>query len=199
MSDTQKDIYAKVDGGKLIEFPVTVDTILGRGHSVFQYTPVVFNSKPPYDSDTSTTSQSIRIETGRVVVDYVVQQHSLSQLLTSFRKSPTTAKAVDEISLSAIHLAKSLISNYVETQISIMASYRGYSSLNNVLGRYSNSANPKYKAEALYIQKQLDDSWDKLEVFFQDIMEKKALVPTSLADIDAVVGKFSWDNYVEAE
>jgi hypothetical protein len=194
MSQTQDNVYAKVEGGVVVEFPVSVDTILARGHSVFQYHRVQFNNKPYFSPETSTLTQQFQVTGNRVIVAYITQDFSLQELLTSFKKSDGKAKFISDISPNAITVAKSLISNYIEGKISNLARQRGYVSLNNILGRYSNSNNPNYKAEAAYIQKCLDDSWANLEQYFTNIITNQAPVPTSMEEIDAVVGTFSWDN-----
>lgn len=195
----QNDIYAAVDQGKVIEFPVTVDIILARGHTVHQYFPVVFDKVPSYSAATSQLVNVFSIEPNQVRVKYEVKPFTLTQVLGSMKSENGAMPRFSDLDPAVVGYIQSMVSNYVEGKVSRLAAERGYLSLNNVLGRYTASTNEKYRKEAMYIQSTLDSCWDKLEAYFEKLKGEVLPVPSSVADIDQVIGELTWNNFLDAE
>lgn len=191
----QNDIYAAVDQGRVIEFPVTVDIILARGHTVHQYFPVVFDQVPSYSAATSRLENIFVIEPNRVRLKYEVRPFTLPQVLSSLKSTDGSMPRFSDLDPALVGYIQSMVSNYVEGKVSRLAAERGYLSLNNVLGRYTASTNAKYRKEAMYIQSTLDSCWDKLEAYFEKLKGEALPMPSSVADIDRVIGELTWDNF----
>ena len=85
---TQKDVYGKIEAGKVIEFPVTVPIIEARGHTVYQYSPAVFDQAPSYHAPTEKLSQALKVINNVIHVSYIKQPKALEEILNSFRVSP---------------------------------------------------------------------------------------------------------------
>lgn len=183
MNQPQKDIYGKVDGNKIIEFPVTVDVILNRGHSVYDYSPVIFDVKPNIDSTRQKLSQALSVNQGQISVKYTVTPLTLSEVLASFKLDDGFVLAIEQVPPQTVAYVKTLMSNLVETKIHVLCYLRGYESLNNALGRYSSSKNERYKKEAAYIQQCLDEAWDALEAYQADLFSKKVALPTTEEEV----------------
>ena len=191
----QNDIYAAVDQGKVVEFPVTVDIILARGHTVHQYFPVVFDQVPSYSAATSQLANVFVIENNQVRVKYEVRPFTLAQVLSSLKSDDGIMPRFSDLDPALVGYIQSMVSNYVESKVSRLAAERGYLSLNNVLGRYTASTNMKYRKEAMFIQATLDNCWDNLEVYFEKLKGEALPVPSSVSDIDRVIGELTWNNF----
>ena len=195
----QNDIYAAVDQGKVVEFPVTVDIILARGHAVHQYFPVVFDRVPSYSAATSQLANVFVIENNQVRVKYEVRPFTLAQVLSSLKSDDGTMPRFSDLDPALVGYIQSMVSNYVEGKVSRLAAERGYLSLNNVLGRYTASTNAKYRKEAMFIQATLDNCWDNLEAYFEKLKGEALPVPSTVVDIDRVIGELTWNNFLVDE
>ncbi len=196
MTEAQKDIYGKVDNGIVIEFPVTVDIILNRGHSVHDYTPVTFVTAPYYDTTRQKLTRGVSVRNGRIYVEFTLTSLSLNEVLQSF-KTDAGVKAISEIDTGLIEYVRSLLSNHVEVCLDRLCNLRDYSSLNNALARYRNSTIEAFKKESDYLQLCLDNAWKAMGAYQTSLLTGKIPLPTSIDEVDAVVKiPKNWDNFL---
>jgi len=191
----QKDVYGKIEAGKVIEFPVTVPIIEARGHTVFQYSPAVFEAAPSYHAPTETLTQTLKVVNNVIHVSYMKQPKALEEILNSFRVSPVQRKLIQEIDASTQRVVEALVERYVENQINRLGAQRGYSTINNALSRYTNSSVQTFKKEAAFIQAALDTAWTNLIAFMQDVKSGHRPVPVSMAEIEAVLAIPTWADF----
>ena len=195
MNESETPLYAKVEDGVVIEFPVTLDVIKNRGHAVFQYVQVSFDTPAYYNRDIERLGVRLDVEGNRVIARQVKIALTAEELFTSFKDTEGNPRDVETLSTEAINTAKTYIINYAETKVDQLVQQRGYSSLTNILSRYTNSTNEKYRKEALFAQKVLDDAWGELEAYFEKILTKQADVPTSFEDVDAILKLPTWADF----
>ena len=186
------EIFASVRDGRIVEFPVTLEIIQTRGHTPFNYTPVVFGSKPSYNSQIARLSQDAKLSDGVVKVFYNVVNLTLAELLATFKKTKTTALDLSELSEIQLSTAQTLVINHAEAKVEALANRRGYNSIDTALGRYSLSSSPKYRSESDFIRAALDKAWADAEDYFAKIVARQLPVPTSVEEVDAVIVVADW-------
>lgn len=195
MSEPQKDIYGKVTNGVIVEFPVTVDIILNRGHNVNDYCLAVFSTEPNYNRACQKLQRKIVTRQGKIYVEFEIQPRSLSEVLSSF-KTKDGVVDIKDVEFSLIVYTKSLLTNHAEESLDRLCNLRGYSSLNNALARYRDSSIEAFKKESDYLQACLDNAWKVLIAYQAEMMAGKAPLPTSIEDLDAVLNiPKNWDDF----
>lgn len=181
-------VYGKVIDGKIVEFPVTAEIILARGHRLHEYSPVNYLPVPGYDYRMQRLVTTMSVENGTIDVQSVAQDLTFAEILASLKNEDGSVKSIGELSEEIVVKIKTKIANYVEQHIEALCVSRGYDSINNLLGRYSNSANPTFAAEAKFIQDTIDHAWEKLISHYLAIEAGTASLPTSEEEIKAIAG-----------
>lgn len=195
MSEPQKDIYGKVTDGVIVEFPVTVDIILNRGHNVNDYCLSVFATEPNYNRACQKLQRKISVRNGKIYVDFEITPRSLAEVLAGF-KTKDGVMDIKDVEFSLMVYTKSLFTNYVEDSLDKLCNLRGYTSLNNILARYRNSSIESFKKESDYLQVCLDNAWKVMTVYQADLMTGKQPLPTSIDELDAVLNiPKNWDDF----
>lgn len=176
-------VYGKIEGGQVVEFPVTAEVIVARGHRLHQYSPVVYGEKPTYDPRYQKLSGSLVIEGGVIKVSYTVASMTTEELLASLKNADGTVKTIGELSPQIVALIRTSVANYVESRIEMLCKSHGYTSMDRLLGSYSNSTESQYKNDAAFIQGILDKAWKNLTAYYQALAEGTQPLPTSVEDI----------------
>lgn len=200
ITENPQDVFARVENGQIVEYPVYRLHILNRAHPVEWYTPVVEINKPEVPAFHYLTP-TLTLKDGVVNITYTVTPFNLSQLLAKVNGSvmdmpgkPTVF--INQIDPSLAERIVSLATNYAEGKLEAFIATRGYDSLNNLLSRYTASTVPKFSAEANHVQSLLDALWVRLLAYYGEINAGVKPIPGSLAEIDVVIGEFSWSDLV---
>lgn len=175
--------YGKVENGRVVEFPVTTEIILARGHRLHQYSPVVFEDKPAYDPRYQKLTTTLSVANGRILVKQVASNMTTAELLAALKNADGTVAKIGDLSPAVVSIIKTSVANYVESRISALCLARGYSSIDRVLGGYANSSEPSFKADAEFIQTVIDRAWRNLIPYFASLEAGAAELPTTLEEI----------------
>jgi len=191
-----QDVFARVENGQIVEYPVYRLHIENRSHPVEWYTPVVEVNKPEVPEFHYLTP-TLTLKDGVVNVTYSVKAFDLSQLLARVNSSVMDLPGKSEVFISQIDpkLADRIVNlttNYAEGKLEAFIATRGYDSLNNLLSRYKDSSVAKFKLEANHVQGLLDALWSRLLAYYGEINTGVKPIPMSLSEIDAVIGEFTW-------
>lgn len=176
-------VYGKIENDKVVEFPVTAEVIVARGHRLRQYSPVIFDAKPTYDPRYQKLAGQMKVDAGVIKVGYTVISMSTEELLSSLKNADGSVKTIGELSPQIVALIRTSVANYVESRIEMLCKSHGYTSMDRLLGSYSNSTEPQYKNDAAFIQGILDKAWKNLTAYYKDLEEGTQQLPTSLEDI----------------
>lgn len=179
--------YGRVEKGNVVEFPVTMEAIRARGHRIWQYSPVVYAKVPAHDPRSQKIEAMVAWDpVGVISVTYAVIELSLAELLAALKNENGSVKTLGELSVPLIEKIKDTISDYAESKVEALCISKGYKSLNNILGRYTNSSNVAFAAEASFIQTTLDTAWENLIAYYKDIEAGSVPLPTTLEEIDKI-------------
>lgn len=201
--DNDLDLFAKVENGEVVEFPVYRLHIKNRAHPIHWYTPVIDAPKPdlqPFHKHIS----SLTVGNHAVLQSYIQVPLTLPEIFAQLRPnrdpmlSPNQPQpeppSIADVDPALIEHVYSLVSDYATDKLNTFSKTRGYTSLDTLLGRYKNSSVPKLQAEALRGQHLLDQTWVSLLTFFDEVTSGTRPIPTSLEEIDALLPALTWED-----
>lgn len=202
MSNTEV-LYARVRDGKVTEYPVTRVIIENRKHPLNWYLPVQTGVPPLVDTRFYQVAFDFEVGTSLVKINYVVVPLELETVLQSLIIGQHEGGGIESLSYSDLTEAqiaklKRMVADYAEGQVAKLAQERGYDNLDTLLGRYRNSTNPVFAAEALFIQTALDNAWTNLQVYFEEIKQGTKPLPILLREIDQVIQLPTWESMTAA-
>lgn len=198
-TDPQLDVFARVENGKIVEFPVFRIHIENRGHSIDRYTPVETTPRPTVDAY-STVKQVVTYSNGKVVQSWEVRKLTLAELLPTLAVNDGTGKMVpptiDKVAPEMVQVVRELVAEHLTTTLTDWASTRGYGSSKvdpfTSMMTYQASDDAEMKAEAICGLRTRDAAWAVLKMYFNDVASGKQPVPIDIATIDALIPPLKW-------
>ena len=193
------DVFARVTDGKVVEYPVYRIHIRNRAHPLSYYHRVVDAGAPTPD-EFGTVDQTLEVHPDNTVhVVYTKRPLTLSEILRTFKvqniKDPMAsveAKPISEIDPATIQHVYSLAGDYISVKLDEFARTKQYKDFIHLTG-YRYSAIPSFAAEAMRGYTLRDQIWANLLGYFTEVTSGAVPVPTSIADIDAVIPNLTWD------
>lgn len=192
-------IYARVQGRLVVEYPLTAEQIEARGHDVRQYEFVTFmvdNATVGLkDLPGVTVQNTLTVESFGVLCLQSYRMKTLEEVLASFRKQKDGEAWVPfdhaQIPAGEIDYFQKLVGEKIMGVLDTVAKLR-YDSLDSLLARYSNSTNPVWKKEAVFMQEKLDEAWHKTLSYFSELRAGTKPLPTAESDLDALMVPPKW-------
>lgn len=191
-------ILARVEGDRVVEYPLTAEAVASRDHSRAMYYPVEVISDDFTNEAGLTVKTTMTVDHNRkvVTVKHSVVERDLEECVQFFRASLSGGnwqpKKVNEVPPGEINHFEKVVGKHLEAKLEKMVQER-YSSLDSLLGRYGNSTNPVWKKEADYVQKLLDQTWVDLIDYFASLRSGLRPLPVVVVEIDAAFDSYSWD------
>ena len=193
------DVFARVTDGKVVEYPVYRIHIRNRAHPLSYYHRVVDAGAPTPD-EFGTVDQTLEVHPDNTVhVVYTKRPLTLSEILRTFKvqniKDPMAsveAKPISEIDPATVQHVYSLAGDYISVKLDEFARTKQYKDFVHLTG-YRYSAIPSFAAEAMRGYTLRDQIWANLLGYFTEVTSGAVPVPTSIADIDAVIPNLTWD------
>ena len=192
------DLFARVVDGKVVEYPVYRIHIKNRAHPLSFYTPVVKTEAPAPD-EFGTVDESLEVRPDSVHVVYTKRPLTLAEILRTFQvqnpedpMAPMTAKSISEIDPATVQHVYSLAGDYVSVKLDEFARTKQYNDFIHLTG-YRYSAIPSFAAEAMRGYTLRDQIWANLLNYFTQVTTGAVPVPTSIADVDALIPAMTWE------
>lgn len=201
-SDTQLndlDVFARVVDGKVVEYPVYRIHIRNRAHPLSYYHRVVDTGAPTPD-EFGTVDQTLEVHPDNTVhVVYTKRPLTLAEMLRTFQVqnpedplAPMMAKPITEIDPATLQHFYNLAGDYVTEKLDEFARTKQYKDFIHLTG-YRYSAIPSFAAEAMRGYTLRDQIWANLLSYFTQVTSGAVPVPTSIADVDALIPDLTWD------
>ena len=201
-SDTQLndlDVFARVVDGKVVEYPVYRIHIRNRAHPLSYYHRVVDTGAPTPD-EFGTVDQTLEVHPDNTVhVVYTKRPLTLAEMLRTFQVqnpedplAPMTAKPITEIDPATMQHVYNLAGDYVTEKLDEFARTKQYKDFIHLTG-YRYSAIPSFAVEAMRGYTLRDQIWANLLSYFTQVTSGAVPVPTSIADVDALIPDLTWD------
>ncbi len=192
------DLFARVVDGKVVEYPVYRIHIKNRAHPLNFYTPVVKTEAPAPDQF-GTVDESLEVRSDAVHVVYTKRPLTLAEILRTFQvqnpedpMAPMTVKLISEIDPATAQRVYSLAGDYVSVKLDEFARTKQYNDFIHLTG-YRYSAIPSFAAEAMRGYTLRDQIWANLLNYFTQVTTGAVPVPTSIADVDALIPAMTWE------
>ena len=192
-------LYARVQGGKVIEYPVTTEIIQKRGHTVAQYYEVFEKSVDLGNLAGMIIDTVMTIEGHIVEITHTTREKTLEEMIFFFRKAFENGAWVPfnyaDIPAGEIKAFQKKLGQAATDALNTVVKER-YDSLDALLSRYSNSSNPVWKKEAVFFQTAVDTLWTKLIAYFQELASSTKPLPVSMSDVEVLIKAPTWSDVV---
>jgi len=193
--DIDNNIYAKVENGKIVEYPIYSNHIRNRSHPVDWYTLCVFDAKPQITKYQYLT-EDYEILDNLIKVHYVIKDMTLKEVLNLFKDPASDIMMPSPLpisSLTAEDIAKvqELASIEVQNLLDEFARTRGYDDIKSAV-TYLNSTNTVYSTEATTAMNLRDNCWSALETYLTDVQAGTKPVPLTVEEIISVLPPLVW-------
>lgn len=192
-------LYARVQGGKVIEYPVTTEIIQKRGHTVAQYYEVFEKSVDLGNLAGMIIDTVMTIEGHIVEITHTTREKTLEEMVFFFRKAFENGAWVPfnyaDIPAGEIKAFQKKLGQAATDALNTVVKER-YDSLDALLSRYSNSSNPVWKKEAVFFQTAVDTLWTKLIAYFQELASSTKPLPVSMSDVEVLIKAPTWSDVV---
>jgi hypothetical protein len=160
----------------------------------------VVDAGAPTPDEFGTVDQTLEVHPDNTVhVVYTKRPLTLSEILRTFKvqniedpMASVEAKPISEIDPATIQHVYSLAGDYISVKLDEFARTKQYNDFIHLTG-YRYSAIPSFAAEAMRGYTLRDQIWANLLVYFTEVTSGAVPVPTSIADIDAVIPNLTWD------
>ena len=196
----QPNVFARVSGGVILEFPVTQEMIRNRNAPLNMFARVQYTNNPdvgPYQKHRT----EVRVEAKVVYATVVVEDLSLDELLT---KLLNDAHAVDRtvnravlqnVPVEAIYKVSSLTEREAMVRLNALAKSRRYDGIDSAPA-FKDSHIEKFRLEAermIFLRSQV---FADLETYEQKVISGNLPVPLSTEEIFSHLEKIEWGDAV---
>lgn len=193
-------IYARVDEGKIVEYPVYLLHITNRAHPIDWYTQVKFETKPEVPEFHSLKEVPTLIGK-EVVVKYELVPHTLDSILHRLffpQPAPGEAPVTEPVAVTyatippaTVERIVTLTKALVQKRLDDFAALKNYDGILSVCS-YGGSNNPMFKAEADVALAARDDSWLALYQYIGGVQAGVIPVPKSFQEIETALPVLTW-------
>lgn len=197
-TEKDSDLFARVKNGVIVEYPVYRAFIKNRGDLVSNYTPVVQEEKPTLPKFYKYV-ETKKVMPGYVLVSYEAVPLTLQEMLRSLVKNTpqnvvSTANVVpriEDIEADVIMRISVLAGDYAEEKMDAFAKTKGYKDMDRAIG-YKDDPDPGFAAEGQRCNELRSLTWKNLNTYFNGILGGTTPVPTTVAEIQAVLPVYTW-------
>lgn len=193
-------IYARVEEGKIVEYPVYLLHITNRAHPIDWYTEVKFDTKPTVPEFFSLKELPTVIGKD-VVVKYELIPDTLDSILYRLyfpRPAHGEAPSPDPVEVtyatippSTVERIITLTKALVQKRLDDFAALKNYDGILSVCS-YGGSNNPMFKAEADIAVAARDNSWLALYQYIGGVQAGVIPVPKSFQEIEVALPELTW-------
>ena len=207
MANTESDLdrFARVQGDKIVEFPVYRLHIKNRALPMIWFIQATEMEKPELPAF-SCYEEHVDLQAGKVIVSYTTRPYTLEELLHQLTigtdreldlGEPAELPKFSEIDPLMVQRIYSLASDYITAKLVAFAATRGYGNEKvdafTSLASYKDSAVDKFNSEALRGLSLRDQAWANLLTYFQKVSMELLPIPTAISDIDALIPELTWE------
>lgn len=191
-------VYGRVEGDKVVEYPVYPIHIKTRAHPLSMYVEVLFDKRPEIPEFFS-LKENVYVERGDIRVSYDVLPfplHTLLRLATEDSNNIDLLEAKDvlasEVDQALVKRIVTLINGYIQTKLDAFANERGYDNVVTLIS-YETSGVKEYKADAKKGKEMRDQVWSATTAYVNDILADAKPIPKSITEIDEALPSIAWE------
>lgn len=181
------NIYAKVENGVIVEYPVMAFHIKNRGHSVSAYRKCIFDIKPELKPFQSLVETPV-FHNNTVIVKYKISEASLQSLLDKANRQKSSNGKIEEVLLNRIITE---IKNLTQSVLDSKAIALGYFSSISAIS-YETSNNAQSQEDAVKIKDYRDFLWDAVLPYINVFKDDISKLPVKVKDIDDLINSVEY-------
>ncbi len=192
------DVYARLEGNRVVEYPVYGLHIRNRAHPIDWYTKVEFLPKPELPAFHS-YQETLVAQQGGVIASYTVTPLSLNILLSQItpdrrmfpgqeEQAPVDITTLDPALVGRV---AELIAAHVQKRLDTFAQTKGFDGILSAAS-YKGDADPVFNEEGTRASTLRTDTWKAFYAYQDGVLAGTTPVPKTLADIDAVLPALTW-------
>lgn len=190
------NVFARVSGGEVIEFPITMEMIKNRNAPLSMFYQVVYTNDPEV-SIHQKYSLEFKVENRQVHVTIVVVDFTLDELLKKLASDanylyPSAGRPkFENVPMESIQKVSELIEQEALKRLNALAESRRYSSIDSAPA-FKDSHIEKFKAEAgrmIFLRSQV---FSDLERYEQKIFTTELPIPLSSDEVFSHLEEISW-------
>lgn len=197
MPNTNKEIYARVENGRVTEYPVLPIHIKNRAHPFDWYTKVIFQVQPTVD-DFQYLSESLSVTDGKVYCAYVVKNYTLAETLRFINTNPDPVNpdpdyvvSIEDVPPKSIAKVNELARAYGQTQLDEFAATRGYDGILSVCS-YATDPLEEHRLEGQRAVDLRSAYWAAISDYMSKVLSKELPVPKTVLEITAHLPELTW-------
>lgn len=194
---SQSQVYARIENGQIIEYPVYEEFIISRGDPFSLYTPVIPSSIPPLE-EYQETVQTLQVIDNQAYIHYTVVNSPFESLLALAWGAETYEEIITDpvpaastIPLSLINALEASASILVQNILDNFAKTKGYSDIASAVS-YFNSTVPSFAADASAAINCRDLTWTGVYNYRNGILAGTIPFPSSFDEFVGKLPVLSW-------
>jgi hypothetical protein len=196
----EQAIYARVENGVIVEYPVYLIHITNRAHPLDWYTPVRYEAKPEVPAFFSLQEEPV-ISGKEVVVKYKLVPDTLDSILYNLyypRPAPGEMPSNEPAVVTFANIPPATVERIIVTTRELVQkrldAFAGLKNYDGILSAcsYYGSSTPSFKAEADVAVAARDDSWMALYQYLGKVQMGISPVPKTVAEIEQELPVLTW-------
>jgi hypothetical protein len=195
------DVFVKIDGDSIVEYPVYRLHITNRAHPLDWYTRVVYETKPEVP-DFHYAKEELSLKNKVPTISYVVTPLSLTDLLNNINariindpeasQDPNARINFSELDPNVVKRIAELATQRAQSKLDAFAMTKNYDNAVFAIS-YKDSSIPTFSADAAKIISIRDQLWPAMYKYIDDVMQSIKPVPRTVDEIDAIMPAFKWE------
>lgn len=187
--------YCRIEGDKIVEYPVLPLHIANRNHSVELYTEVHFEEKPII-SRFQEAQERIRLIAGKFpVVEYVVSNLTFEQIVTHLKAEASGEDGkidVEKLDVPTIQYISNMCDERMGEELDNFVATRRYKNVDS-MAKYYESADATFRQESLYVRELCTQVYTALIQYFGLVLQKQEPFPEAWGDVMSKVPELKWN------
>ncbi len=196
MPEIKETLFARVENGQIVEYPVTAEQIRNRKAPLSMFKQVSFSEPKPQVTEFQRLEENVILVGGDVKVTYKVTDMTLQEILTRLHQDHeaessdpiTVADVPQEVFSRVVFLARKKVGE----DLDVFANTRDYDSIVSLCS-YATDPDPAHVAEAQRGVGLRSQAWASIRDYQMAVTTGASPVPRFESEIFAVVPALTWD------
>ena len=188
-------IYCRIEGGKIVEYPVSPIHIVNRNHSVDMYSEVHFEEKPII-SRFQEAQERIRLIAGKFpVVEYVTSDLTFEQIVSQLKAEASDENGkidVQKLDLPTIQYISNMCDERMGQELDTFVATRRYKNVDS-MAKYYESTDTAFRQESLYVRELCTQVYTALIQYFTLVLQKQEPFPETWSEVMNKVPELKWN------
>ncbi len=196
MSEINEPLFARIENGQIVEYPVTTEQIRNRKAPLSMFKQVSFIDPKPQVTEFQHLKENVILVNGVVKVTYNVTDMTLQEILNRLHQDHeaqssdpiTVANVPQEVFGRVVFLARKKVGE----DLDVFANTRDYDGIVSLCS-YATDPDPAHAAEAQRGVELRSQAWASIRDYQMAVATGATPVPRFESEIFAIVPALTWD------